>query len=99
MEIYWGVPPLDWTTDHPDSIPQEAEIYGHQHRAGYVLSLLQANQRCPVLSANSKMRIELFGDEVEAICCVDRPHRLPGVEGSGALLHSEIHLLERIEII
>lgn len=37
-----GVPPLGWTTEHPDPIPQEAEAYGHQHRAGYVLSLLQA---------------------------------------------------------
>ena len=37
-----GVPPLGWTTTHPDPIPQEAEAYGHQHRVGYVLSLLQA---------------------------------------------------------
>ena len=37
-----GVPPLGWTTEHPDPIPQEAEAYGHQHRVGYVLSLLQA---------------------------------------------------------
>ena len=40
-----GVPPLGWTTNHPDPIPQEAEAYGHQHRAGYVLSLLQATPR------------------------------------------------------
>ena len=37
-----GVPPLGWSTVHPDPIPQEAEAYGHQQRAGYVLSLLQA---------------------------------------------------------
>ena len=37
-----GVPPLGWTNEHPDPIPQEAEAYGHQQRAGYVLSLLQA---------------------------------------------------------
>ena len=40
-----GVPPLGWTTLHPDSIPQEAEAYGHQQRAGYVLRLLQQTQR------------------------------------------------------
>ena len=40
-----GVPPLGWSTAHPDPIPQEAEAYGHQHRAGYVLSLLQATRR------------------------------------------------------
>ena len=40
-----GVPPLGWTTEHPDQIPQEAEAYGHQQRAGYVLSLLQATPR------------------------------------------------------
>ena len=40
-----GVPPLGWDSDHPDPIPQEAEAYGHQHRAGYVLSLLQATSR------------------------------------------------------
>ena len=40
-----GVPPLGWTTDHPDPIPQEAEAYGHQQRAGYVLSLLRATPR------------------------------------------------------
>ena len=40
-----GVPPLGWPTDHPDPIPQEAEAYGHQHRVGYVLSLLQATPR------------------------------------------------------
>lgn len=40
-----GVPPLGWTTAHPDPIPQEAEAYGHQHRVGYVLSLLQATSR------------------------------------------------------
>ena len=39
-----GVPPLGWSTVHPDPIPQEAEAYGHQQRAGYVLSLLQAIQ-------------------------------------------------------
>ena len=37
-----GVPPLGWISDHPDPTPQEAEAYGHQQRAGYVLSLLQA---------------------------------------------------------
>ena len=37
-----GVPPLGWSTVHPDPIAQEAEAYGHQQRAGYVLSLLQA---------------------------------------------------------
>ena len=36
-----GVPPLGWTTEHPDPIPQEAEAYGHQQHAGYVLRLLQ----------------------------------------------------------
>ena len=36
-----GVPTLGWTTDHPDVIPQEAEAYGHQNRAGYVLKLLR----------------------------------------------------------
>ena len=40
-----GVPPLGWTNEHPDPIPQEAEAYGHQHRGGYVLSLLQATPR------------------------------------------------------
>ena len=40
-----GVPPLGWSTAHPDPIPQEAEAYGHQHRVGYVLSLLQATPR------------------------------------------------------
>ena len=40
-----GVPPLGWTNEHPDQIPQEAEAYGHQQRAGYVLSLLQATPR------------------------------------------------------
>ena len=40
-----GVPPLGWTTEHPDPIPQEAEAYGHQHRVGYVLSLLRATPR------------------------------------------------------
>ena len=39
-----GVPPLGWSTAHPDPIAQEAEAYGHQQRAGYVLSLLQAIQ-------------------------------------------------------
>ena len=39
------VTPLGWTTDHPDPIPQEAEAYGHQQRAGYVLSLLRATPR------------------------------------------------------
>ena len=29
-----GVPPLGWTNEHPDPIPQEAEAYGHQERAG-----------------------------------------------------------------
>jgi len=36
-----GVPTLGWTTGHPDAIPQEAEAYGHQNRAGYVLKLLR----------------------------------------------------------
>ena len=40
-----GVPPLGWTNEHPDSILQEAEAYGHQQRAGYVLRLLQQTQR------------------------------------------------------
>ena len=40
-----GVPPLGWTTAHPDPIPQEAEAYGHQQRAGYVLRLLQQTER------------------------------------------------------
>jgi len=40
-----GVPPLGWTNEHPDPLPQEAEAYDHQHRAGYVLSLLQATPR------------------------------------------------------
>ena len=40
-----GVPPLGWATDHPDQIQQEAEAYGHQHRVGYVLSLLRATSR------------------------------------------------------
>ena len=40
-----GVPPLGWTTQHPDPIPQEAEAYGHQQRAGYVLRLLQQTAR------------------------------------------------------
>ena len=40
-----GVPPLGWTNEHPDPIPQEAEAYGHQQRAGYVLRLLQQTQR------------------------------------------------------
>ena len=39
------VPPLGWTTAHADPIPQKAEAYGHQHRVGYVLSLLQATSR------------------------------------------------------
>ena len=40
-----GVPPLGWTTEHPDPIPQEAEAYGHQQRVGYVLRLLQQTER------------------------------------------------------
>ena len=36
-----GVPTLGWSNAHPDPIPQEAEAYGHQQRAGYVLRLLQ----------------------------------------------------------
>ena len=40
-----GVLPLGWTTEHPDPIPQEAEAYGHQQRAGYVLRLLQQTER------------------------------------------------------
>ena len=37
-----GVPPLGWPTRHPDPVVQEAEAYGHQNRAGYVLQLLEA---------------------------------------------------------
>ena len=37
-----GVPPLGWPTPHPDPVVQEAEAYGHQNRAGYVLQLLNA---------------------------------------------------------
>ena len=37
-----GVPPLGWPTSHPDPVVQEAEAYGHQNRAGYVLQLLEA---------------------------------------------------------
>ena len=40
-----GVPPLGWSNDHLDPIPQEAEAYGHQQRVGYVLSLLQQTKR------------------------------------------------------
>ena len=40
-----GVPPLGWTNEHPDPIPQEAEAYGHQQRAWYVLRLLQQTER------------------------------------------------------
>ena len=40
-----GVPPLGWMNEHPDPIPQEAEAYGHQHRVGYVLRLLQQTER------------------------------------------------------
>ena len=40
-----GVPTLGWSNTHPDPIPQEAEAYGHQQRAGYVLKLLQETQR------------------------------------------------------
>ena len=40
-----GVLPLGWTNEHPDPIPQEAEAYGHQQQAGYVLRLLQQTQR------------------------------------------------------
>ncbi len=40
-----GVPVLGWTTEHPDPIPQEAEAYGHQQRAGYVLRLLQQTEK------------------------------------------------------
>jgi len=40
-----GVPPLGWNSAHPDPIPQEAEAYGHQQRAGYVLRLLQQTER------------------------------------------------------
>ena len=43
------VPSLGWSTTHSDPIPQEAEAYSHQHRVGYVLSLLQAT---PQTSAN-----------------------------------------------
>ena len=37
-----GVPPLGWPTTHPDPVVQEAEAYGHQNRAGYVLELLES---------------------------------------------------------
>ena len=40
-----GVPPLGWMTKHPDPIPQEAEAYGHQQRAGYVLRLLRQTRQ------------------------------------------------------
>ena len=40
-----GVPTLGWSNAHPDPIPQEAEAYGHQQRAGYVLRLLQQTER------------------------------------------------------
>lgn len=40
-----GVPALGWSNAHPDPIPQEAEAYGHQQRAGYVLRLLQQTER------------------------------------------------------
>ena len=40
-----SVLPLGWTNEHPDPIPQEAEAYGHQQRAGYVLRLLQQTER------------------------------------------------------
>ncbi|WP_244279057.1 hypothetical protein [Synechococcus sp. UW179B] len=40
-----GVPILGWSNAHPDPIPQEAEAYGHQQRAGYVLKLLQQTER------------------------------------------------------
>ena len=40
-----GVPPLGWTTEHPDPIPQEAEAYGHQQRVGFVLRLLQQTEK------------------------------------------------------
>jgi hypothetical protein len=43
MEIYWGVPPLDWTTVHLNPIPQEAEACGHKHRVDYVLLVLKAS--------------------------------------------------------
>ena len=36
-----GVPPLGWPTTHADPVVQEAEAYGHQNRAGYVLQLLE----------------------------------------------------------
>ena len=39
-----GVPTLGWSSAHPDPIPQEAEAYGHQQRAGYVLWLLQQTE-------------------------------------------------------
>lgn len=37
-----GVPPLGWTKRHQDPSPQEAEAYGYQRHAGYVLRLLRA---------------------------------------------------------
>ena len=40
-----GVPTLGWSNAHPDPIPQEAEAYGHQQRAGYVLWLMQQTER------------------------------------------------------
>ena len=40
-----GVPTLGWTTEHPHPIPQEAEAYGYQQHAGYVLRLLRQTNR------------------------------------------------------
>ena len=40
-----GVTTLGLSSLHPDPIPQEAEAYGYQQRAGYVLTLLQQTER------------------------------------------------------
>ena len=40
-----GLPPLGWTTEHLDPVPQESEAYGHLQREGYVLWLLQQTER------------------------------------------------------
>ena len=39
------VPALGWRTEHPDPVLQEAEAYGYQQRAGYVLKLQQQTER------------------------------------------------------
>ena len=40
-----GVPPLGWSNVHPDPIPQEAEAYGHERRARYLLPFQQQTER------------------------------------------------------